>query len=508
MPSDIGVITACDPAFFPGFQLLFHSLRGVPVTLFDLGLSPLQRAWCEERSIPLMTIPLRMHTAVYGWQSWNKPLYLAASPYKYTLWMDCDCVARSSLMPLFDALKEKPLIMRHWNPVYYQPNDNVLYERFPTLTRFASKRLINAGVIGICKSRDLDSIWFRTWRDMVKRAMRDADLQARISFWDEGALIWALEATASVEIVTDRQAWNYFVTMEDVGGMRGLMRALPTPSDQAIWHFSGPEKPWSDLTLRKWMLPDDALDPFDFKDYAHVWKIPEWSLDRRHILWLYDVLVSGRIRTALEIGSLYGAASSAFVEAVNSGQLHHATFCDTIVTSELRRTVDRCVDQRRVRIFEGTSLDLLDEGERYDLVFIDGDHRLETVNAEMQRLLRVPPSCIVAHDTSATGAGIADCEGPASLKQMLQRAGWLCLEDAVPRRDERTHRGLFFATTDPVLYDIVRGAMACRCDVTSAYLSDEDVPMLPPKDPPANWRQLFRDARKVLAQKRRKGWLW
>ena len=75
-----------------------------------------------------------------------------ASPYERTLWIDCDCIARGSLLPLFDVISEKPLIMRHWDAEYLEPNKDELYLRYPTKTRFRTKRLVNAGVIGIRKS--------------------------------------------------------------------------------------------------------------------------------------------------------------------------------------------------------------------------------------------------------------------------------------------------------------------------------------------------------------------
>ncbi len=513
--SDIGVITACDPYFFPGFQLLFHSLRGVPVTLFNLGLSPAQREWCRERAIPLLTIPLEMPETVHGWQSWNKPLYLEASPYERTLWLDCDCAVRGSLLPLFDAIAERHLILRHWDEQYPIPNKEELYGRLPVRTRFATKRFINAGVMGIRKSRDLAAPWFRAWRGLVAKAAVDADLQAWVSYWDEGALIWALEATASVETITDRQAWNRCVPPADIGGVAGLMQALETPTDDVVWHLSGYPKLWSDPSPPCWLLPEDALAPFDFGTYPHVWRKPEWSVDRRHIYWLYDLLASGRIRTALEIGCLHGATSAAFVEALNRGKLEHGIFCDVEILPALRETLDRCADQERIRIFTGMSVDLLDAGGSFDMVFIDGDHRLEAVSAELKRLLRMRPRCIMAHDTNTTAAGHRDCEGPTYLKHRLQALGWFCLEDSLPRRGERTHRGMFFATTDPDLYEIARASLASRCNVVSAYLPEPvpqpplALPSLPSPSPrPTAWRQLLRDAGHVVRCKVRKGWLW
>ena len=511
--------------------MLYQGLQGIPVTLFDLDLLPAQRAWCRERGISLQQVPLEIPATVNGWQSWNKPLYLEASPYERTLWLDCDCVLRGSLLPLFEVLKEKPLILRHWDTAYPRLNDERLYERFPVKSRFATTRFINAGVLGIQKKRDLAAPWFRAWHGLVQNAASDTELRSWVSYWDEGALIWALEKTASVELVTDRQEWNRFLWTLEIENLPKLVSTLEAPTDDVIWHVAGYPKIWSNPPPQNFLLTENELLPFLFATYPQVWRMPEWSVDRRHTYWLFDVLTSGAIRTTLEIGCLHGATSMAFVEALNRGTLTHATFCDKEILPALRETVAHCKYPGSIRLFEGMSVDLLDKGGSYDLVFLDGDHRLPAVSAELERLLPMKPRCIVAHDTSATAAGFHDCEGPVYLKHRLQGLGWLCLEDAVPRFGERTHRGMFFATTDPELYEIARSAMASRCDVLTAHVPEHPyahlhhLPPAPPPPPPppelpvpvlvhtvpvrpTQWRQLVRDAKHVVDCKIRKRWPW
>lgn len=245
---------------FPGFQILAHTLKGIPVTLIDLGLLPAQRAWCNERGIPLMTAELKMPAPVKGWQIWNKPFYLEASPYEDTLWMDCDTCAPGSVVPLLESIDAGPLILRHWDEAYDYPNDESLYDLFPTRTRFANKRLLNAGVLGIRKSRDLRADWFLTWRDMVLKSIGSAKLRSLISYYDEGALIWALEATASVELITNRQEWNRFVGLSRIGSVPELARALHEPTDDVVWHFSGNPKVFLIPPPQGGMLSDDALE--------------------------------------------------------------------------------------------------------------------------------------------------------------------------------------------------------------------------------------------------------
>lgn len=305
---------------------------------------------------------------------------------------------------------------------------------------------------------------------------------------------------------------------------------MKQPSEEKIWYSLDMRQPHIPSALLDAPSNEDAISggtsaPFDVGAYPQVWQKPGWSVDLRHIYWLYDVLASGGVETALEIGCLHGATSMAFVEALNAGALRRATFCDVKVLPSLRKTLSRSIAPSRMRIFEGISVDLLDEGGAFDLVFIDGDHSLETVSAELERILKLPPRCIVAHDTTAAAAGFSNCEGPAYLKHQLQVLGWLCLEDAMPRSGELTHRGMFFATTDPALYEIARASLVARCGVLAVQVSRHITappseptvlgaalsPSVSQSSPPSrttSWRQLLQNFCHVIRCKVRKGWLW
>jgi hypothetical protein len=463
-----GVIAACDEAFFPGFQLLAQSLQGWSVDLFDLGLSEPQRKWCRRRGIAVLAPPIVVPRSVPGWQSWNKPFYLEASRFELTLWLDCDCLVVGDLAPLFDFLEGQPLITRHWAEEYPRPNSPDLYARRPTLRRFDSGRLINAGVLGIRKDRDLDAPWFRQWSSLVRDAAQDEELRRCITFWDEGALIWALEAAGEVNLPAYRRGWNQFLVATSFGRPQELWEAAAAHGPDVIWHITGTEKVWSKWQVAGHLLSESSLDApkpaYDFGAYPHGWQKPEWSTDRRHIEWIFDLLASGKFKTGLEIGCLHGAISSAFVEAVNRDALQQATFCDIDFKPAFRETLAQCRHTERLWPFAGRSADLLRQGGGYDFVMIDGDHRLTPVWEELEALLRLAPKCIMAHDTSATPAGYSECEGPGYLKWRLQTTpGFFCLEDNFVRRGEATERGMFLATTDLEVFEIARSSLALRC---------------------------------------------
>lgn len=200
--------------------------------------------------------------------------------------------------------------------------------------------------------------------------------------------------------------------------------------------------------------------PFDLSRYPRIWECPQASLDPRHIAWLFDVLSSGYFQNALEIGCLNGASSTAFVEAINQERLAHATFCDLDIRETLNAVLSHCRFPERTATFTGRSIDLLDRQSGFDFVFVDGDHRWATVQAETERLLQRRPVCVMAHDSGADMAGMADCEGVPYLKWRFQTtAPYLCLEDNALRPGELTHRGLFLATTSPEVFEVARTSL-------------------------------------------------
>ncbi|HUQ69982.1 MAG TPA: class I SAM-dependent methyltransferase [Planctomycetaceae bacterium] len=194
--------------------------------------------------------------------------------------------------------------------------------------------------------------------------------------------------------------------------------------------------------------------------YPRIWECPQASVDPRHIFWLFDLLNAARFRQALEIGCLNGASSTAFVEAINRGTLGYATFCDIDIRETLQDVLSQCRHPHQTATFTGRSADLLRQKTGFDFVFVDGDHRLETVREEVDLLLEQRPICVMAHDTSAQIIGLEGCGGLPYLKWRFQTAApYLCLEDNAPRPGERTQRGMFLATTSTDVFEIARASL-------------------------------------------------
>ncbi len=201
-----------------------------------------------------------------------------------------------------------------------------------------------------------------------------------------------------------------------------------------------------------------TIAPYAFTGpYAGCREMPEVAMDDRHIFIMHDILKAWPFKSALEIGSFNGASSTAFIEAINSGEglgkSGIVTFCDVCVSESLVSVVGNCCLPERVRITRQPSWAVLDSKLDFDFIFVDGAHDLDSVTLEMKRLMRRRPLCMMAHDTSATEAGYSQCEGAAMLMQtFVDEPSYLCLEDCETREGERTNRGLFFASTDRKLY--------------------------------------------------------
>ena len=207
-------------------------------------------------------------------------------------------------------------------------------------------------------------------------------------------------------------------------------------------------------------------EPYAFDGpYSACFAHPLTAADKRHIFIINDILKCWPFKSALEIGSFYGATATAFVEAINSGQglgeSGIATFCDVAVSDSLMDVVQNCKDMDRVRITPQPSWAVLDSREDFDFIFVDGAHDMDSVTIEVTKLLRRRPLCVMAHDTNATDAGYSKCEGAKMLREQFAHPfvtmhGYRSIEDREHRKGERTDRGLFLSTSNNELFQLAQ----------------------------------------------------
>lgn len=188
--------------------------------------------------------------------------------------------------------------------------------------------------------------------------------------------------------------------------------------------------------------------------------VPSWwesgsCADKRHIVWLRDVLTAIKPNRTLEVGVHSGCTASAFV---NAG-VPDAGFCDISIRADARSVVG----QRRFHRTPGK--DVIGTEPRYDFVFLDGAHDLESVRSEYESLMQdgKTPSVIAAHDVSSLAVGFPYCEGPAWLQERLASDGWLISVDDKDRPEEVTKRGIMFATRDPEKHAAIERVKLMSC---------------------------------------------
>lgn len=180
--------------------------------------------------------------------------------------------------------------------------------------------------------------------------------------------------------------------------------------------------------------------------------LPGYCLDPSHVEMLYRLLLLGGFRRVLEVGCFTGASTCAYFEALEQGAEFELHLCDVEIRPEIHRLLGMCAVPERVHLHQRQSLEVLDG--TYDLVFLDGDHRLPAVVPELERLLRQGAPTILAHDTSNWRP---NCDGTRYLREALRNhPEYHVLEDNALRSGEETTRGLLLATRDRELFERVR----------------------------------------------------
>ena len=242
-----GVVSAADARFFLGLRLLYYSLRNrVQVTLFDLGLEPPQRAWCENQGVDLRPNPVSPDITVPTWQAWNKPYYIAASPYKYTLWLDSDTMVVDNLGPLFDAIGAGPgpLLLLHPAWADFQWYEPKLLTIFPLPKPASDNHRINNGVLGFKKGRDADASLLALWSFMVDRCIKDPEIRAMVHWWDEGCINWAIPAADLEWTITPARGWNKMIMQRGGACESEFFDLVRADAGDVILHFAGHPKLW------------------------------------------------------------------------------------------------------------------------------------------------------------------------------------------------------------------------------------------------------------------------
>jgi hypothetical protein len=270
MLGDVGVITVCDEHYFPGLLMLHRSVQESSPTLvgcYDLGLTPRQKAEAARRPnltiLPLPDDPLieRIRTTMSRmpplakpnkrvWPLWICPVLIKHAPFRDVIWLDCDLVVLRNLPGLVAAIATGPVFTPENKAPQLTPNHPDLYRLLPIRRSFDPRvPVINAGVSAWRRVRDAAAI--EAYILPVARALEDSQVRSAISWHDQGALIWAIQACGLEDRVADTSEWNLSVDHTPIAQtpvpfddcfLERLRKEVPQAN---ILHWNGRDPPWA-----------------------------------------------------------------------------------------------------------------------------------------------------------------------------------------------------------------------------------------------------------------------
>jgi cephalosporin hydroxylase len=193
------------------------------------------------------------------------------------------------------------------------------------------------------------------------------------------------------------------------------------------------------------------------KKYGKYIAEPEWAIDARHVMILYNLLLVYPYKRVLEIGSHYGVSTTAFVEALNQGASFKTFICDICFLDSVKELCQSLISSGQVQLNERKSSEYLLNAQKFDLALLDGSHIAEHVQDEFELLSLNSTQTYILHDTRTQllpeSKETPWYDGPLRIAEKLAASpDWLCIEDSIDRKGELTKRGFFFATRDIGLY--------------------------------------------------------
>ena len=265
-----GVVTACDANYFQGLLALHASVQAsavCPLLCYDLGLTAGQRAQAERRpNLSVLELPADPvidelieatrddpSPAKPGkrvWPLWICPLLIRAAPLRDVFWLDCDLLVLRGLDELFALLDTGPVFTPELHAPELAANRPELYRVMPIGRDFdPALPVVNAGVSGWRRGRD--EAVLGAYIRPVEAAARTRTVRDAIAWWDQGALIWAIQSLGLEHRVLSSPIWNLPVGQADLspealiwndGLLARLQAALP---EVRIVHWNGRPAPWT-----------------------------------------------------------------------------------------------------------------------------------------------------------------------------------------------------------------------------------------------------------------------
>lgn len=256
IPNSYGILTACSSKLFIGLQMLLSSVAhyyDVSVLVLDVGLLPDQIAWCK-RQPRVVVKPFKIsetssHMSYVG--AWCKPYYMAASPFKHTIWIDADTMVVGDLRDLIEWCHPNAFFTAdHTHLQDTTLNLPVLYSYLPIGRLYYHDILpyINSGVFVMHKKRD--SALLEDWIYCVEQAFRSKEIADAIACWDQGALKWALHKNDLLYLITPDKKFNFpakvrhFSFPSTTASVEHWISTAKPLEPCVVLHWMGSPKPW------------------------------------------------------------------------------------------------------------------------------------------------------------------------------------------------------------------------------------------------------------------------
>lgn len=212
LPGDVGVLSACDAAYFTIFQALYWSIAyryNVEITVVDLGMTDRQREWCSSQ--PQLTVisppsDWIIDRGEKAWQLWSKPLYIRDSPHRRTIWLDADTVVGDScLVQLSRNLLTSMFTAECVSDWKRADRKRLPHEHFGTMP-VDDNLLVMAGICGFDTVRD--RAFIEKWITAC-RSLKDVPRGDKRLLNDQEALQWLVDVEMRAPCVLRGKQWNY-----------------------------------------------------------------------------------------------------------------------------------------------------------------------------------------------------------------------------------------------------------------------------------------------------------
>lgn len=256
IPRDFGVVTACSSNLFIGLQMLITSLShyyDVITLVWDVGLTTNQVQWCKRQPgviiMPFKKPSYQEHISYSG--AWFKPHYIAASPFKNTIWIDADAMVVGDLRELIDCSRCQALFTTdHTQLQETTLNQPTLYSYLPIGKKYHCDILpyLNSGVMVVHKKRD--ALIIDDWKYCVEQACSVKLIADAIACWDQGALKWALHKNDLLYLIVPDRKFNlpakirHFAYPATEAAVEHWIKMLKPPEPCVILHHMGSPKNW------------------------------------------------------------------------------------------------------------------------------------------------------------------------------------------------------------------------------------------------------------------------